>query len=273
MKRLLTISMIIFLTSCASKPDRPDVSRERVPHAGGEMTIYLGGEKLQNLAEFRDVRELENEFLKRSSLTRSELTGQSRLIFESLESILNEPRIDTLPKKAPDGTHPQCIDAYFEKAQWHINETGMIPTSFGKITDYKLKPIEKSDYWIGNIALCTWIGSDNYFYKISFVEEGNNTMTLKSDPFSNTIDDLASEITNGFFYKLHAKGNGSVIYDEVHKNGVLIDPGETIYDELEKDCFDTFYVNKPTGDQSIDLADQVGYCMGRCDGRVLNTGR
>ncbi len=285
MKIFLTIGLSLLMVSCATQrqhSNRDNPISKPIPHVGGPMQTILGDTDLKSVLEpFLEKRngdeksetlQLQREFLNASGLKDDELTGQTRLIFNDLGSILAEAR-QGVSKKLPEGTHKECVDAYFLKYQWHLDNNGEVPPTFGKITEYVLTPLPGTDYWVGTIDLCTWIGAENYYFNISFLEEGNNSLSLKLPPFSDVIASLTEEDTAGFNYKLHAKGNGSVIYKNVFKNSIFYPAGHPIYAELEQDCFDTFYVNKPTGIKAVDLADQTGYCMGRCDGKVLNTGK
>ena len=326
MEKLLILSLVVVLTSCVTtrEEDRTsERSRDKmVPHAGGPMKTILGKPDQAGLANGLSVTSLEgiitgvigedsklaqsaddpnrddngvnsktlgtlqSAFEDSTGLSRDELTGHARLIFEDLGSILEEIQSGTVPAEAPAGTHKECIDAYSEKVAWHQENNGSVPAIFGKITEYVLTPVPNSEYWVGAIDLCTWNGAVNYYFNISFLNKDKNSLTLVKPPFSEIIASLTDDpagtlddeiLLSTFNFKLHAnnkgEGNdeGAVIYKNVFKKGVFYPANDKIYAELEKDCFDTFYVDRPTGVKAVDLADQFGYCMGRCDGRVLNT--
>lgn len=280
MKKILIIALALLMTSCITldREEKPDRSPgEKVPHVGGPMTTFVGGVELQAILDSfgknSNVKELQAAFLESSGLRQNDLTGQARLIFQDLDAIVRESQNGVVPEKPPADTHKECIEAYSQKRQWHIENNGAVPATFGKITEYALSRVPRSRYWVGAIDLCTWIGDVNYYFNISFLNSGRDSLELNRPPFSDLISTLTEEDTADFNYKLHAKGNGSVVYKNVFRNGVFYASADPIYAELEKDCFDTFYVSKPTGVKAIDLADQTGYCMGRCDGRVLNTGK
>lgn len=277
MNRLLIIGVIVLAASCANFPDKP-AGKDKEPHEAGPMTAYLGEADLEDLLSTSDnFVEFRKQFLGSSGLQASDLTGQARLLFDGLQSIFDQSRLETLPVDPPKGTDQRCLDAYVAKRQWHLDNNNKIPANFGKIVEYSLTPSPKSDHWTGYMELCTWIGSDNYYFKIRFVEAGRNSLRLFEPDFSGTLDSIppglaAVIVESDFNYKLHGK-KGATVYDEVHRNSDLIPVRDTLYAELEADCFDTFYRDEPDGTMANDLADQVGYCMGRCDGRVLNTGR
>ena len=179
-----------------------------------------------------------------------------------------------MPTQAPEGTHDECIDAYFDKWRWH-KDNGSIPPTFGKITGYQLNEDVNSGYWIGDVSVCTWLGAENYYFEIDFEEAGKNSMSL-STPFDSPLQiypPMAADIrASGFEYKLHARKD-AVNYNKVFENNVQLASDHKFFDNPEQKCFDTFYKNKPTGNKRHDLGEQLGYCMGRCDARVLNTGK
>ena len=182
MKKLLTISLTVFLSSCVTTKDGDDGisdrNRERIPHAGGQMTTFLGQSSLErviNSAELQDVSKIDNaderkkiedanlsqveeEFLSSAGLEETELSGHARLIFDGLGSILEERRLGEVPLEVPESTHKECREAYLEKAQWHLANNKKIPAVFGKITEYVLTPVANGSYWVGAIDLCTWVG-------------------------------------------------------------------------------------------------------------------
>ena len=304
MKRFTTISLALLLTSCATtetdiRARKAELYKEKGQQVGEPMTTLLGETNLEDTLkrliessrltgkQQRDTAILQEIFLQQADLSSQELTGHARLIFENLGSILKE-RLDGLPPELPEDTHKECVEAYKDKVAWH-KQFGEVPAIFGKITEYVLTPVPGTEHWVGAIDLCTWIGAENYYFNISFIEKGPKSLTLKGRPFTDVIptltddDDPAATLDPAnvarFNYKLHANdsgkdpGEGAVIYKNVFKNSKFYPAGHIIYAELEEDCFDTFYIDKPTGIKAVDLADQLGYCMGRCDGRVLNTGR
>lgn len=243
------------------------------------MTVYAGGEDLGKIlvsnGKPRTLDEVQQDFLRVTKLTRKELSGQALLVFNELDSILEELRTGVSEKPDYERMYERCVKAYAAKVKWHLDYNGAVPYAFGKIVDYQLQEDKRTNTWTGMINLCTWIGSVNYYFEIEFLKADPNSMRLVKDPFTGTLDPTLfpmAEFIQNFDYKLHAKP-GSIDYQTIIRNNVLLPQGDALYASLEEDCFDTFYVERPDGTQSHDLAEQLGYCMGRCDARVVNTGR
>ena len=181
MKIILTIGLSLLLTSCGTQwqsasRDFQNPESEPKPHVGGSMKTILGDTDLETIlkpilengAKGEELERLQEQFLSASDLRPDELTGHARLIFEGLGSILEQAQQGFVPKEAPTNTHKECVEAYSQKVAWHIENRG-VPANFGKITEYVLTPVKGTNYWVGAIDLCTWIGAENYYFNISFI--------------------------------------------------------------------------------------------------------
>ena len=70
-------------------------------------------------------------------------------------------------------------------------------------------------------------------------------------------------------WKLHAKGR-SFGFITGRENGVDMDKSNDLFKVDAGDCFDMFFKDYPP-QASEGLPDQLDYCMGRCDFRIMNT--
>jgi len=153
-----------------------------------------------------------------------------------------------------------------------------------KLKRVKTKGLEQ---WIGYVELCTWIENgdtlDEYFWHIDLVDDGpTNTTRTYTNPFNGTLDTSNLINTAGFQnaintwrYKVHGKKN-AVVISTVWRNGSLVDQtAEPNVYTNDENCFDLFLnsdqIGKLRSTGSLDFDDQAGYCMGRCDGLILNT--
>ncbi len=254
---------------------------EKAPrgHAANAMRIFVDGAEFEKaiLNEYPDAgaEKLRAVFLESAALGEEPPSGQVALILDAMDSILEEREAGVDPYPDYSKMRPECRDAYGKKVDWHKSHSGKVPYAFGKIVAYDLDEDTKTGRWTGSIDLCTWIGKVNYYFEIELVENGDNSMSLTTPPFPGTLDpppgsDM-SQYIDQWSFKLHAK-KGAVEYKAIWKDNSLLAQTDPFYKNLEQRCFDTFYKQRPTGDMNHDLSDQIGYCMGRCDAKVLNTG-
>lgn len=177
----------------------------------------------------------------------------------------------------------QCAQAKKDKIEFHKNSGG-IPAAFGKVID--LNMVEYHLYWAGSLSLCTWIAADDTYdeYLIHIDFRANNDGTLRThvnsgdekDPFPGTLEGLTPkmiEMISAWDFKIHGTGDAIQIHS-VWRNGGYIDPVSQpdayINDE---NCFDFFVGSlfELTQLRAGVLPDQTGYCLGRCDGLIMNT--
>ena len=182
---------------------------------------------------------------------------------------------------------PRCEAAKVAKVAFHVNQGTGVPDNFGKITDMKLREY-RPGYWAGHIELCTWIKNgasrDEYFFHIDFKGElegltvkTNENTGNQNDPFPDTLElgNLIEaqgilDMMNMWQYKLHGKKDAIQI-SNAWKNGVLLPPSHPAYIN-DQDCFDIFLDAAGLASmQAGILPAQNGYCMGRCDGYIMNT--
>jgi len=220
-------------------------------------------------------------------------SGQGSLVLRSVDDILRQLN-NGIPEDPPEGTQKECIEAYTDKRNWHISSgstSGLAPDgsiAFGKIVQYSLKPpLPEQDVfnWTGSMNVCTWLGLRNFYFVIDFrinKEHGLRLSTLAE--LNGLSPELAEQFalqsaSDGINYKLHANFEGpdpdhGFEYSEVYENSVQLSrTGDAFYSDSNAECFDMFFVAEPTGDMMTDLSDQNNFCMGRCDLRVMNTGR
>lgn len=181
----------------------------------------------------------------------------------------------------------RCARAKANKIQYHRTNTGLtIPDNFGKITSLGIKMINDTQ-WAGQIQLCTWIKNgdvyDEYFFKIDLKPGLEGTVTTlnnsgnTADPFPGTLDtinlldDTATlAMMNQWDHKLHGEGK-AVVITEAWRNGALLPRGHEVYVN-DFNCFDFFVDEKGLAAMKKGiLPDQKSYCMGRCDGLIMNT--
>lgn len=212
--------------------------------------------------------------------------GFDRLTLDSIIDILRERNGD-LPEDPPKDTHPLCIDAYHDKRIWHERHGGGADDNgdiaFGKIIEYSLASSDTKT-WAGWVHVCSWYGVRNLYFVIELpvIDEGQ-LQRMSKDTAGNVLPDDRLDLgdvmadmfqSSRFKHKLHASGKG-VIFREVYVNSELLAASDPFFanDENEPRCFDIFFENPPTGDQNDDLSNQSNYCMGRCDGGHINTGK
>jgi|GEM_PF-2715770 len=181
----------------------------------------------------------------------------------------------------------RCARAKLEKIAYHeANGNKAVPDNFGKITSLGIKMTDDT-HWGGQIQLCTWIKNgavwDEYFWKINLVpgKDGSvktlNNSGNKDDPFPGTLEtdkllnaDMTLEMMSEWDHKLHGRGD-AVVIAEAWRNGALLPSNDPAYIN-DFNCFD-FFVDEDGLAMMKEgfLPDQDGYCMGRCDGLIMNT--
>jgi len=258
----------------------------------GSGQVMLGS-KTQTEGEvpqFDDLRTLFDSELRKLQESYGDLLGDkdssgiASLFLRSAGAIYNE-RAGFFPVKPPEGTHRNCIAAYDEKVKWHIDYGGGVAENgdiaFGKIVQYDLKESEKG-IWTGSVDVCTWFGSDNYYFEIELIQDREGGMRLLTKEHNGDLSTQAKEtlvddmaklfLDSRFNYKLHAKGQ-HMKFLAVYRNNQPLPQSDSFFTDPESQCFDMFFTHPPTGRARDDLDNQLNYCMGRCDARLLNTGR
>lgn len=236
--------------------------------------VFLNGmplaEFLQENIELNDA-DLQAAFLAEVGV--ESLTGFASLLERSLPTIGKPPEIRS-------GTNLRCQQARLEKEQWHLDNSGSIPDGFGKIVKYDIHQVSPQfDFWAGRLDLCSWIGNDEYYFEIKFHIDGSEPMKAHpkdqnvNDPFPGTLDlsalgnkQILLDMMNQWNWKLHAKGD-SFSFIAATRNGQDLAANDPLFQAPETNCFDMFFKYRP----SEQLPSQLGYCMGRCDARIINT--
>ena len=278
--------LIIFLHFVAATPAlAQDTGKTTTGEPGG---IYIHGapinEFLMELRRNKYEPQKQIETLRMRVFGREggafPLTGFASLIERSLPSVGSDVDVTS--------SNPKCEAARKAKTKWHIENTGQIPDSFGQIVRYgvyEVNPRERT--WEGRIDLCTWIGNDEYYFEMRFHSDAWIVRKLtarehsgdRDDPFPFTLDmsrlDQAGKamllqmIADGkWAWKLHAGGD-AIEFLTAQRNGVDLDRAtDRLFQDPNENCFDIFFRDVP---QDYTLPEQLGYCMGRCDARILNT--
>jgi len=174
-----------------------------------------------------------------------------------------------------------CAEALEKKRRWHQEHTGTVPVAFGQIVNYEMYEAAPKS-WAGRIDLCSLIGTekytDVYYLEMEFTEEkpliAHENQGEENGYFPDTLDLSALdeeqrkamlEMMGEWKWKLHAEGD-AIIFIKALRNGVDIPDGDPLYDS-DGNCFDMFLNKEP----AATLPNQLNYCLGRCDARILNT--
>jgi len=219
----------------------------------------------ESSARYKDPQSLRAAFNKAAG--GEPQTGFASVIERSLDSLQRDYSV--------------CDKARLEKAQWHLDNQGKIPASFGKIVNYDLYRFdEKNNYWAGRVALCTWIGVDEYYFVMDFPEDAETPLQLHErgndpdNPFPGTLETFPQFLLDGigendWGWKMHGNGT-SFSYTTAMRNGLALLETDPLFANPDENCFDIFF---KADAEILDrvLPEQNGYCMGRCDVRIINT--
>jgi hypothetical protein len=258
------VSMLILLVFYATLALAQEYTAS--PHA-----ITINGKRLTDF--LLENRQLEGErlleaFKQEAGIQR--LTGFTSLIGANLEGIRNN--IIQQRNPTPEGD-PACEDARKEKIEWHEQNQGSVPEAFGKIVKYDVNK-RSDDIWICRVDVCTWIDKEYYVAMVFYItwDRSLRAVQKQNGTFPDTLDfsQFPGLDLSRWGWKLHAKG-GSFGFIIARENGVDMGRGNDLFQGGEDECFDIFFKYFPP--QAADgLPDQLNYCMGRCDARIMNTG-
>ena len=283
------VSMLILsaflVTSCATVPKHSkDVDRK---HKAEPHAIFINGKRLKEFLLEESNRQLKGDQLLAAFKDEAgldpfkPLTGFASLIGRNLEGIRENLIEEQNPTLKGD---PACEQAYQEKLQWHLDHEGEVPEAFGKIVNYDVsrRSADRLDIWVGRVDVCTWFYDKEYYVEMVFyITEDKSLRAFKKAPdgtFPGTLDlsDLPEkgrkelmELMADKNWKLHAKG-GSFGFITARENGVDIDKSDNLFKGGEGDCFDILFKDYPP-QASEGLPDQLDYCMGRCNAKIINT--
>jgi hypothetical protein len=219
--------------------------------------------------------------------------GLGGLVARTLETGFSlDPSVFNLQSFLRQPGDTRCRDAKIEKAEWHLDPAngGALPASFGKITRLDLKEIDsEGNDWAGNLDLCSWQlganGYDEYFIHLDFIGgiRGSSIRAVENsgdarNPFPETLElgvDDPSQILNMInSYKIKLHGSGKAIQvTHIWRNGSYLPRSDPAYVN-DQDCFDIFFKDSADLDflrKNNALPPQGNFCMGRCDGLILNT--
>lgn len=198
-----------------------------------------------------------------------------------------------------------CEDAFQRRLDEFRNGVGSNHLSFGMVTDDDVMPYEpaevaKGGIWAGPLKMCSWIGAvNNYFYEFEFTADKYNkdagsdfpltlvsTDDIMASP-SSTEDGIVTAIRegilgvvkqsildNGWKWKLHATGEHIKINRAVEATRAAPAGIDITNDfQIAKNCFDIFFREIPRSENGESYFSQLdGYCNGRCDERIVNSG-
>lgn len=211
--------------------------------------------------------------------------GPASIVVEALlEGSFQQPfRLEEFQQQSGD---ERCATAREEKIAFHLQNSGAVPPSFGKIVRMDLKNYE-GDLWAGELDVCTWIREgtsyDEYFFQMRFLPDLPGTVrTVKNqgddDPFPDTLDlslledpSAILDMMQDFAFKLHGSEE-AVEVAAAFRNGQLLPASDEVYIQ-DGSCFDFFLRDEAAllSMQSGVLPPQLSYCMGRCNALILNT--
>ena len=298
------INTIIIGISFVLSLSTPVMAQEqKIEH---QPQLFIGGIDINNPDNLKQYAEDLNRILNPNKLSENGADkGIGRLFLGSLLGIDSDYPIDftgliEVLGKAPDVDlllatkgDERCKAAKEEKVEFHTKDGAVLPISFGKITAMDLVEYENPKWsgsrWAGSLDLCSWIRNsvgeyDEHFIHMDFAGHLPSTVVLSkrtenpNKPFPGTLD--MTEVVdptemlalmNKFDFKLHGK-SPAVKISAIWENGQFIPIGSPEY-IVDNDCFD-FFAEKESDVEILRkgaLPDQMSYCMGRCDGLVMNT--
>ena len=225
-------------------------------------------------------------------------TGFGAMLADSLKAggFAGVPSIDRVLATPGDA---RCAQAKADKIAFHTSQSGNgpLPDAFGKIIDMDMRVAGQdsktgNEQWTGYLELCSWIQAgetyNEYFWHIDLTYSGSDTVeTVKKNDAGIFPDTLAltpevEAMMKQWMHKLHGKKN-AVKISNVWRNGTFINPAvePNVYIN-DHNCFDLFLDQEgaipPDGQLenlktqgTLDLANQFGYCLGRCDELWMNT--
>lgn len=212
--------------------------------------------------------------------------------------------VDTIKRLNPP-VLDRCQVAFERRLSEFSNGVGTDYDSFGMVVYDTVRPYHPADpsvvvadggAWAGELYMCSWIGLiDNYYYEFGFLspdESGtantatNMPLTLVSTaeilppngdfPSGASIPNgvIESIQNNGWKWKLHATG------DRIHVHKAIVATSEMLLGtditsefEIDSDCIDIFFKEIPVqGDNGSYFSTLKGYCNGRCDRAIVNSG-
>ena len=275
---------IVCLTlAFALLPTAMFAQQQQEEETGEQLRILIDGEPMEVFFERAGKVGPENIV---QAFRETVSNGQPSTGFASLVE-RNLPLLLALSQQNPPNQPPElvgdvvCDTARAEKEAWHLQHNNNIPDAFGKIVSYNIHEVNPAKkWWAGHIALCTWIHNIEYYFEIGFPIRGTEMLEAHkrtkdpSNPFPGTLN-LASLPTQGrddlvkmmkmWDWKLHAAGD-SMVFLVARENGNDLPVTDSLFDP-ENNCYDMFLTYPPTKQ----LPNQLNYCMGRCDARVINS--
>lgn len=148
-----------------------------------------------------------------------------------------------------------------------------LPDFYGKMFNYALTK-NSAGKWVGKVELCSWIGNDEYYFKLDIIADHVQHSGNDSDPFPGTLEISNKPVllnmikTAGWRHKLHAEGDRNFRITTAKMNGEnLVRKNAEFFQDRGEECFDIFFLAAPTNT----LPAQYGYCMGRCNAKIVNT--
>lgn len=298
---LLFILSTFFATGCKHgwAPSKPEPSKPLQKHKAEPQKILINGVNIAEVLnrdkndytklteeELRVRNFLENRDLKGDAFLTEfkqivgleQLTGFASLIGRNLEDIRDSlVEGENIAEYELPKTN-ECYQALQEKREWHKNNGG-VPAAFGKIVKYDVRQRQRDSSWTGRIDVCTWFGKKVYYVEIVFYIIPDDTIPDRAltavEKLDGTFPDtLDSDILDAldlskWNWKLHAKG-GSFGFITARENDEDIDRSDDLFRIDQDDCFDMFFKDPPP-EAPAGLPPEHDRCMGRCDGRIMNT--
>ena len=177
--------------------------------------------------------------------------------------------------KRKRSTKNRNVECDTQRQNW-INDhpnNNELPDFYGKMFNYRLAK-NSAEKWAGKVELCSWIGNDEYYFKLDIVANHVQHSGNDNNPFPGTLDLAGKRVLldmirdAGWRHKLHAKGNNFRITTAKLNGDNLTNKNAEFFQDRGEECFDIFFLNAPVDNT---LPTQFGYCMGRCNAKIVNT--